>query len=236
MFAESSQPTRGTMREAWEPPAFSVSCRRMAGGTCVALSGELDLGTVPVADRELRMAQRQARHVLLDLRALTFIDVCALNMILAAATRARRDGARMVVLHGSSCVSRMFEVTGADRMLETTTDPSAAGAPTERDGARPGASTDGVPERFGWDVVDEQGRVRIAPVGELDMASTPQIKQEISVLLQAGTAHLIIDLRRVTFIDSTGLRLALELDAAARGNGLRVELLPGPPRSNASSS
>jgi anti-sigma B factor antagonist len=72
--------------------------------------------------------------------------------------------------------------------------------------------------------------VRIAPVGELDMAATPQLKQAIRALLDAGAAHLIIDLRRVTFIDSTGLRLALDLDAAARDDGLRLELLPGPPQ------
>jgi anti-anti-sigma factor len=40
----------------------------------------------------------------------------------------------------------------------------------------------------------------------------------------------VLDLRGVSFIDSTGLRLALDLDAAARGDGFRVELIPGPPQ------
>jgi anti-sigma B factor antagonist len=231
MSSESSQTIRSTTPEARDqPPEFSLSRRRMAGAGCVALSGELDLATAPVADHELRQAQREARDVLLDLRALTFIDVCGLNMILAAATRARQEGARMVVLHGSSPVSRIFELTEADRVLETTTDPSAADAPAEHNGARRGASTHGAPERFRWDIVDEDDRVRIAPVGELDVASTPQLEHAICALRQAGAAHLIIDLRRVTFIDSTGLRLALDLDAATRDNGLRLELLPGPPQ------
>jgi anti-sigma B factor antagonist len=229
--AESPQPIRSTTPAAWDQPLeFSVSRRRTAAGTCVSLNGELDLGTVPVADHELRQAQRQAGDVVVDIRALTFIDVCGLNMILAAGTRARQDGARMVVVHGSSCVSRIFELTGSDRMLDTTTDPAGAGAPAEHNGARPGVSTRGMPERFRWDVAYEDHRVRIAPVGELDMAATPHLEQAIRALLDAGAGHLIIDLRRVTFIDSTALHLALDLDAAARDDGLRLELLPGPPQ------
>lgn len=231
MSAESPQQLRSTTPAAWDqPPEFSVSRRRMAAGTCVSLSGELDLGNVPVADNELRQAQRQAGDVVVDIRALTFIDVCGLNMILAAGTRARQDGARMVVLHGSSCVSRIFELTGSDRMLDTTTDPAGAGASAEHNGARPGVSTPGMPERFRWDIAYEDHRVRIAPVGELDMAATPQLEQAIRALLDAGAVHLIIDLRHVTFIDSTALHLALDLDAAARDDGLRLELLPGPPQ------
>lgn len=227
MSAESAQPIRSTTPGTQDQlPAFSVSRRRAGGATCVALDGELDLGTVPVADHALRQAQQDAREVLLDLRALTFIDVCGLNMILAAGERARQDGARMVVLHGTSCVSRMFALTGSDRVLETTADPAAAGAPPERDGA----SKHGVPERFGWDIIDEDHRVRIAPAGELDMAATPQLAHAIGELRQTGAVHLIVDLRRVIFIDSTGVRLALELAAAARDDGLRFELLPGPPQ------
>jgi anti-sigma B factor antagonist len=224
---QSAQPIRSTTPEAsHQRSSFSVSRRRMRGATCVALRGELDLGTVPAADDELRQAQRDAHDVLLDIRALTFIDVAGLNMILGAGRRARRARGRMVVLHGSSCVSRLFELTGVEATLETTTDAATAGLPAEDDGA----GRDGLPRRFRWDVVEEGARVRIAPTGELDMASTPRLERAIRALRGAGAAHLIIDLGRVTFIDSTGLRLALDLDAEARNDGLRLELLPGPPQ------
>ena len=39
----------------------------------------------------------------------------------------------------------------------------------------------------------------------------------------------ILDLRRVSFLDSDGLRLALDLHAAASGDGFELELVPGPP-------
>lgn len=162
----SAQPLpAATTPEAWDQRSvFSVSRRHIAGATCVSLSGELDLGTVPVADDELRRAQQEARDVVLDIRALRFIDARGLNMILAAATRARQDGGRMVVLHGSPCVSRLFELTGVEGTLETTTDPAVAGVPAEHNGARPG----GLSQRSRWDVVGDDARVRIAPAGELD--------------------------------------------------------------------
>ena len=50
----------------------------------------------------------------------------------------------MVVLHGSSCVSRMFELTGVEGTLETTTDPAAAGVPAKGNGS----GRDGVPQRL----------------------------------------------------------------------------------------
>ena len=231
MSAESVEPIRSTMPAACDRlPEFSVSCRRIAGATRVVLSGELERASAPVADHALRQAQRDARDVLLDIRALTFIDVRGLNIILAADTRARQDGGRMVVLHGSRCVSLIFELTGAERTLETTTDPGAASAPDAHHGERLGTSAHGVPEPFSWDIVHEDHRVRIAPAGELDVASTPQLQQAICTLRQAGAAHLIIDLRRVTFIDSTALHLALDLELAARVDGLRLELFPGPPQ------
>lgn len=126
MSAEPNQPSPSQTAEAWgQPPGLSLSRRRIADAVCVALGGELDLATLPAADRELRQAQREARHVLLDLRALTFIDVCGLNMILSASTRARREGARVVVL-GSPCVSRVLELAGVAGSVEMTTDADVA--------------------------------------------------------------------------------------------------------------
>ena len=68
-----------------------------------------------------------------------------------------------------------------------------------------------------------------SPAGELDVASAPLLEQAIGELRATGVAHLIVDLRRVTFIDSAGLHLALDLAADAQANSLRLELLPGPP-------
>jgi anti-sigma B factor antagonist len=102
----------------------------MAGAMCVALTGELDLAGVPAAADQLGRAQSEARDVLLDLRALTFLDVSGLRMLVAADRRARHHHGRLIVRCGRSCVRRLFELTGADRSLELTDD-------CHRNGARP---------------------------------------------------------------------------------------------------
>jgi anti-sigma B factor antagonist len=72
--------------------------------------------------------------------------------------------------------------------------------------------------------------VRIAPVGELDLATRARLGQAIDEIRRSGVDRLILDLRRVSFLDSSGLRLALELYAAANGDGFDLELVPGPPQ------
>ena len=45
--------------------------------------------------------------------------------------------------------------------------------------------------------------VRIA--GEIDAYSAPQLREQVIKLLADGTRHIIVDLRDVEFLDSTGL-------------------------------
>jgi anti-sigma B factor antagonist len=85
------------------------------------------------------------------------------------------------------------------------------------------------PQLFRCDVVEEPGRVRVEPVGELDLVTAEPLAQTIRELRRSGVTHIILDLRRVSFIDSSGVRLAFDLHTEAAGNGLRLELVPAPP-------
>ena len=58
--------------------------------------------------------------------------------------------------------------------------------------------------------------MRVAPVGELDIATVEKLRAEVEGLRESGFSKLVLDLRGVRFLDSTGLRLVLELDAAAK--------------------
>ena len=63
------------------------------------------------------------------------------------------------------------------------------------------------------------GRSVVAPTGELDIASAPQLLSAVAVLGQPGTSAIAIDLSALTFIDSSGinaLRTAVR-SANARG-------------------
>src|SRR4051812_22773997 len=79
------------------------------------------------------------------------------------------------------------------------------------------------------DVVHERARVRIAVVGELDIMTAPKLEETLRTFLYTGFGRVVLDLRRLTFIDSTGLNLMLRYGTAARSAGLGFGLIPGPP-------
>ena len=61
------------------------------------------------------------------------------------------------------------------------------------------------------------------------MATAPQVRAAVHELRASGFDHIVLDLRRLSFLDSNGLRLLVQLDAAARADAHRLELIPGPP-------
>jgi anti-sigma B factor antagonist len=85
------------------------------------------------------------------------------------------------------------------------------------------------PPDYHCDVIPERSRVRVAPAGELDRVSTPELERTIGELRQAGFDHVILDLRHLRFLDSAGLRLILDLDANARADSHTLALVAGPP-------
>jgi len=82
-------------------------------------------------------------------------------------------------------------------------------------------------EPFRIDVEPSRDSVRVAPVGELDIATVEKLRTEVDGLRESGFANLVLDLRGVRFLDSTGLRLILELDAAAREGSQELVLIRG---------
>jgi anti-sigma B factor antagonist len=82
---------------------------------------------------------------------------------------------------------------------------------------------------FHCPVIPERERVRVAPVGELDLATAPELRATIDELLGAGFDDVVVDLAGVTFLDSSGLHVLLALHAAAELGGYRFRLRPGPP-------
>ena len=60
---------------------------------------------------------------------------------------------------------------------------------------------------------DGDGAAVMHLVGELDVASSPVVRRAVDDLMAAGTRHLVVDLARVDFVDSTGLALLIAIDA-----------------------
>jgi anti-sigma B factor antagonist len=82
---------------------------------------------------------------------------------------------------------------------------------------------------FRVDVCPERDRVRVAPVGELDLACAGMLDARLRELRDAGFDWLVLDLRRLEFIDSTGIRVVVAHDTLARRDGSRFSLIGGPP-------
>jgi anti-sigma B factor antagonist len=56
-------------------------------------------------------------------------------------------------------------------------------------------------------------------VGELDVASTPQLEAELATLLEAGKANVVIDMAGVQFIDASGIGTLVTAADRARAAG-----------------
>ncbi len=82
---------------------------------------------------------------------------------------------------------------------------------------------------FRVDVHPERDVVRVAAVGELDLATVAQLQAQIRELRDAGFAHLVLDLRQLTFMDSNGVALILDEDRLARRNGQDFSLISDTP-------
>jgi anti-anti-sigma factor len=64
--------------------------------------------------------------------------------------------------------------------------------------------------------------------GELDIATTPGAEEELRRVELNGARVIVLDLRGLTFMDSTGLRLLVSADARARDAGHRLVVVRGP--------
>lgn len=101
---------------------------------------------------------------------------------------------------------------------------SGATAPSEAAIGQPESAT---PPGFACPVCTREDTVVLFPTGELDMATVSRFEHAAGEALAMSCARLLIDLRELTFIDSSGVRAVLRLQARI-GETPQLELLPGP--------
>jgi anti-sigma B factor antagonist len=61
--------------------------------------------------------------------------------------------------------------------------------------------------------------------GELDIRTVSVVSERVDEQLVAGVSDLTLDLRGLTFLDSSGLRLLIGLHDRSRGSGWRLRLI-----------
>jgi anti-sigma B factor antagonist len=88
--------------------------------------------------------------------------------------------------------------------------------------------TDGTPPGlFSCEFVRNGGRDWVRPAGDLDLDTVHRVEAALGRLREEGSGNLVLDLRGLTFMDSTGLRLVLRWHTAAQDEGFRFAIVPG---------
>jgi anti-anti-sigma factor len=91
----------------------------------------------------------------------------------------------------------------------------------------PGSPTRSVIPEFHVAVHPNREQVVVAPRGELDLASLAAVERQLDDLRDVGFADIVVDLRGVTFLDSSGLQLLLAASRQASASGCRFRLVQG---------
>jgi anti-sigma B factor antagonist len=87
-----------------------------------------------------------------------------------------------------------------------------------------------MPGRFALQGVVSEGRHRLIFSGELDLLAVPVVEACLGGLWAEGTTGVVLDFRRVTFMDSTGLHLTLRVRELCEQHECEFLLIQGPPQ------
>ena len=75
---------------------------------------------------------------------------------------------------------------------------------------------------------ESDGLVHVTLQGELDLSTVGKVEEELSRVEERADKVLVLDLRGLSFLDSTGLRLMVTADQRARKAGRRLAIVKGP--------
>ena len=79
---------------------------------------------------------------------------------------------------------------------------------------------------FAIDVRTADGRVHVVPRGELDLATAPELEQRLLERLRSATGQaVVLDLRELTFMDSTGVRTIVAAHQIAKDEEVDLRLV-----------
>lgn len=108
-------------------------------------------------------------------------------------------------------------------MTRSLADSDPPGPPVAPQAAAP------TPGAFAASVEVEGTVAQVTLTGELDIAAAPALSETLADLSARDLKRVVLDLRGLTFIDSSGLRAILRADDEARSNGHEFLLVRGTP-------
>lgn len=98
-------------------PALAVRGVRRNGIDRLFVSGELDIFTAPILQREIDDVAHAGGALILDLRDLTFIDRFGVRVLERAAEHAGREVWKLCIVNGQADVRHVIETARADHLL-----------------------------------------------------------------------------------------------------------------------
>jgi anti-sigma B factor antagonist len=82
-------------------------------------------------------------------------------------------------------------------------------------------------DAFSCDVGRNDSVAWVRPAGDLDLDTAHRVEAKLAELHEEGCRNLVLDLRDLAFMDSTGLRLVIRWHTAARDDGFSFAVVPG---------
>jgi anti-sigma B factor antagonist len=76
------------------------------------------------------------------------------------------------------------------------------------------------------DIIERDGVVVVAIEGELDLCAAPELEGSLTRVAASPASSILVDLDRVSFIDSAGVHVLLQF-SLAHANGTRLALTHG---------
>ncbi|MDA0174435.1 STAS domain-containing protein [Solirubrobacter taibaiensis] len=89
---------------------------------------------------------------------------------------------------------------------------------------------DFVPKPFRCDVAQLDDTTHLRPEGELDISTVDEVERLLKGTLEGGAKRIVVDLRGLTFMDSTGITLLTRYNNAAGRDGYDLALIQGDER------
>ena len=99
--------------------AFEIVESARGEHAVVALHGELDAVTAPeLLEHIARLLHSGARHIVLDLEPLTFLDSSGLRALLGGQKAARAEAATFALVSTRPATLKVFKITQLDQVFE----------------------------------------------------------------------------------------------------------------------
>jgi anti-anti-sigma factor len=128
----------GPDRHTEAPRLLEVEARTRRRTALIELRGELDIATAPQVAEVLDGLAPDAdgvRHVILDLRGLTFMDARGLHEVIRQNDYARQNRHNLAVVRGREAIQRLLALTAVDEILVLVDDPEDLAPPPPASGS-----------------------------------------------------------------------------------------------------